>query len=244
VLAETNTAAIALLVLGGLLLILSIVALVLRQRTKRREAEIPYALRPGPSDTALESPVLQRLQGWGLVMLVFLVVWFPVQWLLEPGRNLTQEEDLAALALERGALAVQPFTEENQLGVGCVRCHGPELKGGAIAFQGRYVNPPDLTNECARLTLEEIYTTIEEGRPDAGMPSWSIRFAGALTDQQINDIVVYIVSLNEDNVPFEQNKCINPEGDPAPSTEEDADAVGETPAPDASASAAADAEAA
>jgi hypothetical protein len=92
--------------------------------------------------------------------------------------------------------------------------------------------------------LEEIYTTIEEGRPDAGMPSWSIRFAGALTDQQINDIVVCIVSLNEDNVPFEQNKCINPEGDPAPSTEEDADAVGETPAPDASASAAGDAEAA
>jgi hypothetical protein len=169
-------------------------------------------------------------------MLVFLVVWFPIQWLLEPGRNLTQEEDLASLAIERGALAVQPFTEENQLGVGCVRCHGPELKGGAISFQGRYVNPPDLTTVCARLTLEEIYTTIEQGRESAGMPSWSIRYNGALTDQQINDIVMYLVDINEENVPYEQNKCINPEGEPAPGTAEDAAAVGETPAPDASGS--------
>ena len=73
-LAATNTTAIALLVLGGLLLALSIGALVLRHRTKRAEAEIPQAMRPGPSDSALETPVLQRLQGWGLVMLVFAFV--------------------------------------------------------------------------------------------------------------------------------------------------------------------------
>ena len=84
-LAETNTTAIALLVLGGLLAILSIVALVLRHRSKGEGPEIPSAMRPGPSDTALETPVLQRLQGWGLVMVVFMVAWFPLQWLLEPG---------------------------------------------------------------------------------------------------------------------------------------------------------------
>ncbi len=228
-LAETNTGAIALLVLGGLLLLLSIVALVLRHRSKQAGPEIPQAMRPGPSDTALETPVLQRLQGWGLIMLVFMVVWFPMQWLLEPSRNLAQEEDLKTLALERGALAVQQFSEENQLGVGCVRCHGPELKGGAIAFQGRYVNPPNLTTICARLTLDEIYTTIEQGRESAGMPSWSIRYAGALTDQQINDIVTYLVSINEENVPFEQNKCTNPDAGEAASD-------GGTASPSASAS--------
>ena len=41
------------------------------------------------------------------------------------------------------------------------------------------------------------------------MPSWSIRFEGALDDQQINDIVVYLVELSSKNVPFKDNVCIN-----------------------------------
>jgi hypothetical protein len=44
------------------------------------------------------------------------------------------------------------------------------------------------------------------------MPSWSIRYAGALGDQQINDIVNYLVSIqDEEQVPFEHNVCTNPE---------------------------------
>jgi hypothetical protein len=48
------------------------------------------------------------------------------------------------------------------------------------------------------------------------MPSWSIRYEGALNDQQINDIVNYIVSIqDEELVPFEQNVCLNPEAQTA-----------------------------
>ena len=44
------------------------------------------------------------------------------------------------------------------------------------------------------------------------MPSWSLRFAGALQDQQINDILNYVVSIqDETKVPFEHNVCINPD---------------------------------
>ena len=43
------------------------------------------------------------------------------------------------------------------------------------------------------------------------MPSWSIREEGALDDQQINDIVVYLVEQSSENVPFEDNVCINEE---------------------------------
>jgi hypothetical protein len=50
---------------------------------------------------------------------------------------------------------------------------------------------------------------ISEGRNV--MPSWSIRFEGALDDQQINDIVVYLVDLSSENVPFKDNVCINEE---------------------------------
>jgi hypothetical protein len=47
------------------------------------------------------------------------------------------------------------------------------------------------------------------------MPSWSIRFEGALDDQQINDIVVYLVELSSENVPPEQNVCLNEEASTA-----------------------------
>jgi mono/diheme cytochrome c family protein len=115
--------------------------------------------------------------------------------------------------------AVELFSEENQLGVGCVRCHGPELRGGVIAFQGGYAYPPNLTTICGGpntghpkiLSLDDIYTTIEQGRTTAGMPSWSIRYEGALNDQQINDLVNYLVFMSSKNVPFDQNVCINPD---------------------------------
>ena len=77
---------------------------------------------------------------------------------------------------------------------------------------------PNLTTVCGGpLTghpliygLNDIYTTIEQGR--GLMPSWSIRYAGALGDQQINDIVNYLVSIqDEEQVPFEHNVCTNPE---------------------------------
>jgi hypothetical protein len=45
------------------------------------------------------------------------------------------------------------------------------------------------------------------------MPSWSIRFRGALTDQQINDLVVYLIELSSETVPFEDNICLNPEAE-------------------------------
>ena len=50
---------------------------------------------------------------------------------------------------------------------------------------------------------------IEEGR--GAMPSWSIRYQGALNDQQINDLVVYLVETSSENVPFEDNVCLNEE---------------------------------
>ena len=109
------------------------------------------------------------------------------------------------------------FSEENQLGVGCVRCHGPDLTGGIIQSGTTFAFPPNLTTICGGATtghpaiysIDDIYQVISEGRNV--MPSWSIRFEGALDDQQINDIVVYLVDLSSENVPFKDNVCINEE---------------------------------
>jgi hypothetical protein len=40
------------------------------------------------------------------------------------------------------------------------------------------------------------------------MPSWSVRFAGAMDDQQIQDLVNYILSIQKE--PKDKNLCINP----------------------------------
>jgi mono/diheme cytochrome c family protein len=150
----------------------------------------------------------------------------PATWLFEPDANLNQEEALTGHAIERGRHAVELFTEENQGGVGCVQCHGPTLEGGIVANPATVDDPydvratPNLRTVCggpwhghpAIHGLDDIYTTIEQGRGPI-MPSWSIRFAGALNDQQINDIVTYIISIQDESVAFDENVCTNPEAE-------------------------------
>ena len=225
-LALSNTAGVVLLVLGGVFVVAAGAAIVLRSRTTREDRpDIPRAMQPGPSDPALETPLLQKLQGWSVVLLAFFVIWIPFNWLREPSLNLQQEKDLKTEAIDRGAREVQPFSEENQLGIGCVRCHGPELRGGLpVAVPGEldsngnpvYSLSANLTTVCGGpftghpliKSLGDIYTTIQQGR--GAMPSWSIRFAGALDDQQVNDLVNFLVYMSSKNVPFKDNVCTNP----------------------------------
>jgi mono/diheme cytochrome c family protein len=232
--AETNLAGLALIVVGLAMIALLIAVAALRHRSKGTRAEVPGGMRPGPSDQALETPLLLKLQGWGVVLVTFFVLWFPIMWLLEPGTNLNQEDALRAEAIARGAKAVQPYSEENGLGVGCVRCHGNGLMGGVINTidengDPTLAYPPNLTTICggaafghpAIYSIDDIFQVISEGRN--AMPSWSIRYAGALDDQQINDLVLYLVDLSSQNVPFEQNVCINKDA---------SDAALATPGPD------------
>jgi hypothetical protein len=213
----------AVLVVGGAILVLvaGIVLLARRGAARRAAAvEIPRAMRPGPSDPDLETPLLVKLQMWGVVLIVFLVVWVPGTWLFEPDRNLQQERGLTTESIARGRAAVQLFNEENQGGVGCVRCHGQGLHGSTILNTTTQtpIPTPNLTTVCggpwtghpAIHGLDDIYATIQQGRAGTPMPSWSIRYAGALDDQQINDIVNYIVSIqDESQVTFAHNVCTN-----------------------------------
>jgi mono/diheme cytochrome c family protein len=225
-LAITQAQGIILAVGGAIFLAIAGAVLFLRGRRPGSVSapDIPRAMRPGPSDPDLETPLLQRLQGWGLLMVLFFVIWMPTVWLFEPSVNLGQERAVTEHASERGRHAVELFTEENQGGVGCVQCHGDDLTGGVImnTQTNTPVATPNLTTVCGGpfaghpliYGLRDVYTTIEQGR--ALMPSWSVRYEGALNDQQINDIVTYIVSIqDEDAVPFEQNVCLNPEAQQA-----------------------------
>lgn len=209
---------------GAIFLAVAGAVLFVRGRRRPETPDIPQGMRPGPSDADLETPLLQKLQGWGVLLIVFLVIWVPATWLFEPSVNLGQEQALSEDAIHRGSLAVELFSEENQGGVGCVQCHGPELQGGRILDPETQtpIITPNLTTVCGGpftghsfiYGLKDIYTTIEQGRNV--MPSWGIRYEGALNDQQINDIVTYIVSeQDEAQVPFEENVCLNPDAQAA-----------------------------
>jgi hypothetical protein len=214
-LAISSDTGVIIAVAGLVILVVAAAAILLRGRPKRTAPpDIPAAMRPAPSDTDLETPIFAKLQGWGLLLVVFFVIWVPVMWLREPTTNLSQERALKTDSIERGSKAVQLFSEENSGGIGCVRCHGVTLTGGQNLYNGSVVQVPNLTTICGGAStghpliksVDDIYTTIEEGRND--MPSWSIRFAGALDDQQIQDIVLYLISIQK--VPYKDNVCINP----------------------------------
>jgi mono/diheme cytochrome c family protein len=184
--------------------------------------DIPPGMQPGPSDADLEKPRLEKLQGWGVVFVVLFVIWIPLVWLKEPTQNEDQTKALLQASIERGAQSVQLFSEDNQFGVGCVRCHGdnPVLGGGFNLYNGLRVQVPNLRTVCAGPNIpvhsaihniDDVRQTIMRGRTGTDMPSWSVRFQGALDDQQIQDILNYVISIQDKKlVPFKFNVCINP----------------------------------
>jgi mono/diheme cytochrome c family protein len=188
------------------------------RRDARPKPDIPAAMQPAPSDAELEKPRLEKLQGWALLSVLFFALWIPFAWLREPAENLKQERTFTDEAIGRGAKSVQAFSENNIFGVGCVRCHGADLGGGLNLFNAQIIHTPDLQTVCGGPNtlhplihnLDDVRNTIMQGRLGTDMPSWSVRFAGGLDDQQIQDILVYLVSLNEKYVKFKDNVCINP----------------------------------
>ncbi len=92
-LALSNSSGVIIVILGAVTLLLSVATLVLRGRTKREpgQPDIPATMRPGPSDAALETPLLHKLQGWSVILVAFFAIWIPITWLREPSENLAQE---------------------------------------------------------------------------------------------------------------------------------------------------------
>jgi cytochrome c553 len=179
--------------------------------------DIPPGMRPGPSDADLEKPVLEKLYAWGLVMVVIMALWVPGVFLHENVANKEDTQDLLAQSVERGHLTTLPGTEQNQIGFNCERCHGKNLQGGHNVYNQNLVTVPNLQTVCGGSaynhpqihSLDDVINTIAQGRTGTDMPSWSVRFAGAMDDQQINDLVNYILFIQK--VPANKNVCLNPE---------------------------------
>ncbi|MGH2724750.1 MAG: c-type cytochrome [Actinomycetota bacterium] len=202
----------------GLGFVAVLVGLAARNRPPR-PPDIPAGMRPGPADEVLERRQLERVMGWGIVFTFLFAIAVAVVWLVEPGQNVADAVELMDRSIERGERWFELPSEENPTGFACERCHGPEGSGGqTIPFttpdgEQTFVDPPSLNDVCGRLTIEgsgQIRETIMQGRPGTAMPSWSVRFEGPMNDQQIQDLINYLVEINVENVPPEENLCLNP----------------------------------
>jgi mono/diheme cytochrome c family protein len=178
--------------------------------------DIPRSMRPGPPDEVLERRHPERIMIWGVLFTLIIAISVAVTWLNEPSQNVADAEELLGRQEERGARWFQEANEENPTGFGCARCHGQQAEGGQVPFtqeNGETVlyHVPALVDVCGRLTIEgsgQIRETIQQGREGTPMPSWSVRYAGPMNDQQIQDLIQFLLSIQQ--VPAEQNLCLNP----------------------------------
>src|SRR5215211_4840118 len=201
----SRTTVLILAIVSAIFLFFALIIVISSAREKARQAgpSAPPSRRPGPTDEALEGRLLENYQIAGVALTVFLAVLLPFLYLREPAR-----QEAAAAKEQRESVRLGEATFEEF----CSRCHGDQAQGGVVR---RYVTPgvkgakptdvqaPNLHEIYQRLPDEEVppvpWTTAHKGRPPTPMPPWGVVDGGPMNDQQITDLVNYILSIQGDN---------------------------------------------
>ena len=201
----SRTTVLILAVVSAIFLFVALIIVVSSAREKARQAgpSAPPSRRPGPADEALEGRLLENYQIAGVALTVFLAVLLPFLYLREPARQKSAANKELTESVRLGQATFEEF---------CARCHGPEAEGGVVK---RYVTPgvkgakpadvqaPNLHEIFTRHPDEDVaqvaWTTIQKGRPPTPMPTWGVRYGGPMNDQQITDLVNYLLSIQGDD---------------------------------------------
>jgi len=201
----SRTLVLLLLVPTTILLFIALILVISSAREKARRAgpAAPPSRRPGPTDEALEGRLLENYQIAGVALTVFLAVLLPFLYLREPARQKEAANKELKESVRLGRATFEEF---------CARCHGPQAQGGVVE---RYVTPgvknakpadvpaPNLHEIYSRHPDEDVatvaWTAIQKGRPPTPMPTWGVRYGGPMNDQQITDLVNYLLSIQSDN---------------------------------------------
>lgn len=163
---------------------------------RRRSAELeepPENLSPYLSDDELEnrrSTIVLRNAVVAGALLSILMVWYAAQ---EPARQVAFAEAQHEEAVERGAKLYERF--------GCAGCHGPTGSGGGAEFSEArsgvdvtwYV--PSLDDVFYRFSVDEVRFWIEYGRPGTPMPANGLEGGGAMTFQEIDEVIAFLQSI-------------------------------------------------
>ncbi len=159
----------------------------------RGKEEIPPNMKPPIPDDELETRRLERAQQAAVVLSAFLALALPLYFLGEADRQESFVDQFHEESVERGAELVQEF--------GCFACHGPNGVGGAAPFVEKRTGvnvswvAPSLDDIFYRYTREEINFWITYGRGNTPMPPWGVAGGGPMTEQQVEDIVNYLETI-------------------------------------------------
>jgi cytochrome c553 len=168
------------------------------------EIELAANRKPYYDDETLEGAKLDRSLSLGLLTLFVLAVALPLYWVMEPGRQENAAEDFGRKFESRGS-EMFAATGENDQALNCAGCHGGmEGLGGVVEYNRPLpdgsVDPvqwraPALNTALLRYSREEIEFILIYGRPGTPMPAWGVDGGGALNEQQIQNLVDYLESI-------------------------------------------------
>ena len=167
------------------------------------EIELAANRKPYLPDEELEGRKLDRTLTIALLVLFVIAVGLPLYWILEPGRQAGATQDFRNTFVKRGAAMFAP-TGTSLDALGCEGCHGKGGSGGVALYNLQ--NPdgtvsqvnwkaPALNTVLLRYSREEVTYVLTYGRPFSPMPAWGVAGGGALNDQQIQNLVDYLESI-------------------------------------------------
>lgn len=168
------------------------------------EIEVAANRKPYLSDEDLEGPKLERTLTWALVTLFVIAIGLPLYWILEPGRQAGAKDEFGRRFAQEGAELFAPVGD-NLNALGCAGCHGGmKATGGASVYN---ITEPDgsitsvnwqapaLDTVLLRYSREEVTFILTYGRPFSPMPAWGVEGGGPLNEQQVQNLVDYIETI-------------------------------------------------
>jgi len=186
----SSSLVITLAVIAGVAWLAFLLVSTLRTRGKE---QVPSNLAPGRTDEELETRRLERVQMGAVVFAGFLAVSLPLYFLGETQRQESFVEQFGEESSDRGAELVAEF--------GCFNCHGPGGSGGTATYIEKRSqvttdwHVPSLDDIFFRYSAEEVNFWVTYGRPNTPMPAWGLAGGGAMNENQVQDIVNYIQSI-------------------------------------------------
>lgn len=170
------------------------------------EIELAPNRKPYYTDEELEGPRLDRVLAVGLISIFVVAITLPLYWLNEPGRQEGARQNFKQTFINRGA---NMFETTANGGFDCAYCHGGmTAEGNVIPYtitdaNGQFVEvvqwkAPALNTIMLRYTRAEVRDILVYGRTFSPMPAWGVKGGGPLNEQQIQNLIDYIESIQID----------------------------------------------
>ncbi len=167
------------------------------------EIELAPNRKPYYEDDVLEGRRLERVQLLGLAFLLISAVGLPLYWLAEPGRQAGAVNGYEKRFASWGRELFAPTAEG---GFNCAGCHGGYGASGGQAdwtitdtttgeIKAVKWTAPALNTVLYRFDESEVRFILVYGRPYSPMSPWGLAGGGPMNDQQINNLIAYLKSV-------------------------------------------------